>query len=273
MKSNQQLNKKDVTKAALYWMFFHHCAQNYERMMGLAFGSTLSKPLEKLYADDPDQLANALSRNVTFFNTEPHIGAVIPGITLALEEKMAQNPDEVDEELIVSTKNSLMGPLAGIGDSLLIGTVNPILLSIGIGMSQNGSPIGVIFFMATWLLIALGTKYFAFKKGYDLGLDVVKYLTNDRLKTMVTTMLTIVGLIVIGGVAATTVKAPIQLAFHSGEMTIAIQEILDKIFPTLFPLVITLVSYFLMTKKKWGVNRLLLAILAFAFVMVIFKIM
>ena len=38
----------------------------------------------------------------------------------------------------------LMGPIAGIGDSLVVGTVIPILLGIAMGMSTGGSPLGAI---------------------------------------------------------------------------------------------------------------------------------
>ena len=82
---SKKLDRKDVKNAAWTWMFFHHCAQNFERMQGLAFCHTMSKPLEKLYGDDPEELKAALTRHMQFFNTEPQLGSVIPGITIALE--------------------------------------------------------------------------------------------------------------------------------------------------------------------------------------------
>ena len=270
---SRKLTKKDVSTAAWRWMFFHHCAQNYERMQGAAYAHTLSGGLEKLYGDDKKGLSEALTRNLVFFNTEPQIGSIVPGISLALEEDYALNPDNNDTEIMASTKNALMGPLAGIGDSLLVGTLNPILLSIGIGMSEGGSPIGAIFFLVSWLAIVVPMKYFLFIKGYDLGLDAVKLISNERLKNMITLSLTIVGLIVIGGVASMTVKAPIKLAFQSGEMTISIQEIFDKIMPGLLPLIVTLVSYRLINKRKWSANKVLVAILGFAALMVALKVM
>lgn len=240
---SRRLNKKDVSKAAWRWMFFHHCAQNYERMQGAAYAHTLSGGLEKLYEDDKEGLSDALTRNLVFFNTEPQLGSIVPGISLALEEDYALNPNNNDKEIMANTKNALMGPLAGIGDSLLVGTLNPILLSIGIGMSEGGSPLGAIFFLVSWLAIVIPLKYFLFMKGYNLGLDAVKVISNERLKNMMTLSLTIIGLIVIGGVASTTVKAPVKLAFSSGEMIISIQEILDKIMPNLLPLGVTLYAY------------------------------
>lgn len=266
------LSKHDVSIASWRWAFFNLSSQNYERMQGTPFCHSLSGALERLYGDDKKGLSEALKRNMTFFNTEPQLGSVIPGITLALEEQKANDPN-FDEEIIGSTKNALMGPFASIGDSILVGTLNPILLSIGIGLSAGGSPVGPLAFLALWCGIVIPLKYFLFVRGYSLGLDAVKLLTNAELKDKITTALTVVGLIVIGGVAATTIKAPITWVYTAGDMTIAIQDILDKIMPNLMPLVVAVVSYLLIAKKGWSANKLLAGILAFAAVMVVLGIM
>ncbi|MFV0379229.1 MAG: PTS system mannose/fructose/sorbose family transporter subunit IID [Anaerorhabdus sp.] len=270
--SSVSLSKKDVHLASLRWLFFHQSAHNYERMMGTGFCHSMSGSLEKLYKDDPEGLKIALQRNLSFFNTEPQLGAIIPGITLALEEKHA-NDRSFDAEIISSTKNALMGPFAGIGDSLLVGTLNPILLSIGIGLSSDGSAIGPIVFLVSWLLIVVTMKYYLFIKGYVLGLDAIKYLSNEKLKLKITTGLSMVGLIVIGGVASSTIKAPISLVYTAGDMNISIQDILDGIMPNLFPMIVCLLSYYLVSKRKWSNNKLLVAILVFAAVMVALRVM
>lgn len=269
MKKNEiKLTKKDVSKASWRWLFFHQSAHNYERMMGTGFAHSLSGSLEKLYQGNKEGLSAALKRNLAFFNTEPQLGAIIPGISLALEETYANNPEEFDPEIIGSTKNALMGPLAGIGDSILVGTLNPILLSIGIGLSGDGSLVGPLTFLLSWVGIVVPLKYFAYVKGYSLGLDAVKLLMNEAIKVKITTALTMVGLIVIGGVASTTIKAPIIAEFTSGKMTINIQEIMDRIMPNLVPLIVALVSYYLVSKKGWSTNKLLVGILVLAAVMV-----
>ena len=264
VKHEVHLSKRDVSTAAWRWAFFCLASQNYERMMGTPFCHSLSGSLEKLYEGDREGLSRALQRNMTFFNTEPQLGAIIPGICLALEEEKANDPS-FDDEIIQSTKNALMGPFAGIGDSILVGTINPILLSIGIGLSAGGNPLGPIVFLALWCGIVIPLKYFLFVKGYDLGADAVKLLTNVELKDKITTALTIIGLIVIGGAVAFT--------YTSGDMVINLQEILDKIMPNLVPLVIALVSYLLVSKKGWSANKLIVAILIFAAVMVVTGIM
>lgn len=272
MKNKVNLTKKDVAKASWRWLFFHQSAHNYERMMGTGFAHSLSGALEKLYQDDSQGLKKALKRNLSFFNTEPQLGSIIPGITLALEEACA-NDENFDEDIISSTKNALMGPLAGIGDSILVGTLNPILLSIGIGLSADGSATGPIVFLASWLLIVVTLKYWLFVKGYLLGLDAVKILTNQELKVKITTALTMIGLIVIGGVASSTIKAPITFQYASGDMIISVQDIFNRILPNLMPLIVALGSYFLVDKKNWSTNKLLLGILVFAGAMVALGIM
>lgn len=272
MKNNVKLSKRDISKASWRWLFFHQSSHNYERMMGTGFAHSMSGALEKLYANDKPGLIAALKRNLAFFNTEPQLGSIIPGISLALEETYA-NDDTFDPDIITSTKNALMGPIAGIGDSILVGTLNPILLSIGIGLSAGGSPIGPVVFLVSWLAIVVTLKYWLFIKGYSLGLDAVKVLTNEQMKVKITTALTMIGLIVIGGVASTTIQAPIAFEYSSGEMVINIQQIFDRIMPNLMPLIVALVSYYLVDKKGWKTNQLLLGILVFAAIMVFLGIM
>lgn len=272
MKNNVKLSKRDISKASWRWLFFHQSSHNYERMMGTGFAHSMSGALEKLYANDKPGLIAALKRNLAFFNTEPQLGSIIPGISLALEETYA-NDETFDPDIITSTKNALMGPIAGIGDSILVGTLNPILLSIGIGLAAGGSPIGPVVFLVSWLAIVVTLKYWLFVKGYSLGLDAVKVLTNEQMKVKITTALTMIGLIVIGGVASTTIQAPISFEYTSGEMVINIQQIFDRIMPNLMPLIVALVSYYLVDKKGWKTNQLLLGILAFAAVMVFLGIM
>lgn len=269
------LTKKDINKAAWSYIFFSQATQNFERMMGLAFCHVLEPILKKLYQNNPDEYQKALQRHMQFYNTEPQLGALIPGITIAMEEARAQGED-VSEELIVNTKNALMGPFAGIGDSMIIGTYSPILLSIAMSMClQDGNPIGPLFFCAVWLTTIVGMQWYLFHKGYSMGIGAANlFFTQKALADQITTGLTMMGLMVIGGVAATTVKANVIFQFVSGEMSISIQEtVFNKIMPGVLPLILTLVSWYLLDKKKWSAAKLILAIVLFAAAMVLLGIM
>ena len=278
MKNKEQgqlLSRKDIDKAAWSYIFFSQATQNFERMMGLAFCHVVEPILKKLYKNDDEEYKRALKRHMQFYNTEPQLGALIPGITIAMEEARASG-EEVSEELIVNTKNALMGPFAGIGDSMLIGTLSPILLSIAMSMCINdGNPVGPIFFCVTWLVSMVALQWFLFHKGYSMGIDAANtFFKNKALTNKITTGLTMMGLIVIGGVASTTVKASVIYKLVSGDMSISIQEqIFDKIMPALLPLAATLVVWYLMDKKKWNANKIILAIVVFAAVMVALGIM
>ena len=276
MKTNAKiLTKKDVSKAAWRYIFFAQSVQNFERMMGQAFCFVLIPALDKLYKNKPEEHKKALERHMQFFNTEPQLGAIIPGITLAMEEARATGED-ISEELIVSTKNALMGPFAGIGDSMLIGTYSPILLSIAMSMCINdGNPMGPIFFCVVWLTTLVGLQYYLFHKGYSAGIGAADtFFKNKELTNKITTGLNVMGLIVIGGVASTTVKAKTIFEFVSGDMSIVLQtKVFDAIMPALIPLVITLLTWYAMDKKGWSANKIILAILAFSGVMVVFGIM
>lgn len=269
------LTKKDINKAAWSYIFFSQATQNFERMMGLAFCHVLEPVLKKLYQNNLDEYQKALQRHMQFYNTEPQLGALIPGITIAMEEARAQGED-VSEELIVNTKNALMGPFAGIGDSMIIGTYSPILLSIAMSMClQDGNPIGPLFFCAVWLTTIVGMQWYLFHKGYSMGIGAANlFFTQKALADQITTGLTMMGLMVIGGVAATTVKANVIFQFVSGEMSISIQEtVFNKIMPGVLPLILTLVSWYLLDKKKWSAAKLILAIVLFAAAMVLLGIM
>ena len=100
------------------------------------------------------------------------------------------------------------------------------------------------------------------------------FFTNKTLVEKITTGLTMMGLIVIGGVAATTVKAGIVYKYVNGDMTLSLQEqIFDKIMPGILPLLLTLAVWYLMDKKKWSATKIVLGIVVFAAVMVFLGIM
>ncbi len=88
---------------------------NYERQMNMAYVYAIIPILKKLYPKKAE-MANALQRHLAFFNTTPILLHLFLGINAAIEEE-----NVLDEQFEVSTidsiKTSLMGPLAGLGDS------------------------------------------------------------------------------------------------------------------------------------------------------------
>ena len=146
--ANEQghLSNKELNQIWLRWGFTHLASMSYEKLQGHAYAWAYIPFANKYYKNDPEAKRRLLTRHSVFFNTEPQTGQIINGIVTSLEENIA-NGGGVSEEMPNNIKATLMGPLAGIGDSIIQGIIVPILLSIGMSLASGGSVIGPLFFM------------------------------------------------------------------------------------------------------------------------------
>ena len=125
-----------------------------------------------------------MQRHLEYFNTHPIAIPFILGISAALEE----STEEDNKDVVVAIKTSLMGPFAGLGDSMLNLTWFPIAGSIGASMCvDTGSLVGplVMFLMINLLYWPL--KYFGLHMGYSKGMQLVEsggVQIFDRLGTL-----------------------------------------------------------------------------------------
>ena len=135
------LTSKEVNRAWLLWLFNNQACYNYERMMGIGFLHAMTPAFRKLYKDNKDLRIEAMQRHTSFFNCEPCLGSSIVGLVLAMEEQKALGA-ELDNDAITSIKTGLMGPLSGIGDTLIQGVILPLLIAFAVdfakGMEQAG---------------------------------------------------------------------------------------------------------------------------------------
>ena len=259
------LNKKSIRKAYWDWMFWNLSVQNFERMEGPAIVKMLADVREELYPGDLEAQKEMLERHSIFFNTEPFLGSIVPGIVLGMEHEMAQGGD-VQPEFINSIKTALMGPFAGIGDSLLPGTLCPILLSIALGLCKNGEIIGPLFYVIVFLAVMFPMTWFLFSYGVKAGANAAELVLAGGIKDKVTKAAETVGLIVVGAVTASYTHVNVGLVYTSGDLSIDIASILNSLLPGLSVLIMALISYVLMVKKKWTVNKMMLFFLIVAIV-------
>lgn len=265
-KVERKLSKKALLKSFHNWYYGHLTCFSQEHMQTFGYLCAMLPLVEELYKDE-DKKAKAVNTYTAFFNTEPQLGTVIVGMTAGLEEARANGADDVDEETINSLRAGLMGPVAGIGDSLIVGTVIPILLGSAMGMSTGGSPLGAVFYILVWNLFAYFGMKFLYFKGYRLGGKAVDFLIGaqgEALRDAVSTL----GGIVIGAVAATwvSVKTSLQLFNESGEAYLVLQNKLDEVFPGLLTAAFIIVCWFLMAKKKMSPIKVMLLLVVVAFI-------
>lgn len=261
----KKLSKKTLLKSFHNWYYGHLTCFSQEHMQTFGYLCSMLPLVEELYDNEEDK-AKAMNTYTAFFNTEPQLGTVIVGMTAGLEEARA-NGEDVDDETINSLRAGLMGPVAGIGDSLIVGTVIPILLGIALGMSTGGSPLGAIFYIIVWNLFAYFGMKFLYFKGYSLGGKAVDFLIGaqgDALRESVSTL----GGIVIGAVAATwvSVQTSLKLVNDAGEPYLVLQDKLNEVFPGLLTAVFIIICWFLMAKKKMSPIKVMLILVVVAFV-------
>ena len=261
-----KLSKKATRRAYWDWMFWNLSMQNFERMQGPAIIKMLGDIREDLYPGDKESQQEMLERHEVFFNTEPYLGSMVPGIVLGMEASKAEGNDDVTPEFINAIKTALMGPFAGIGDSLLPGTLIPILLSIALGLCPNGELTGPLFYVVAFLAIMLPLTWFLFSYGVKAGANAAELVLSGGVKDKVTRAAEVVGLIVVGAIVAAYTKFNIGLVYTSGDLSISIADILDSIFPALPVLILSFVTYWLMVKKNWGAGKTMLLFLAISII-------
>ncbi len=240
------INARDLRR--VFWRSFQmEFSWNYERQMNLAFVYALSPVLKKLYPQKA-ALAAALKRHLVFFNTTPHIVTLLLGITTAMEEKNSQQ-QEMDGTAIDNVKASLMGPLAGLGDSFFWGTLRLIATGIGTSLALQGNILGPILFLLVFNVPHILVRWLFTRWGYVLGTGVLHRVQKSGMMESLTYGASIIGLMVVGAMAASMINITIPISFGAGEAKTEVQGIIDNIMPCLLPLVSFGIVYWLLGRK------------------------
>lgn len=262
-----QLSKKDVIKAFWKWTFFSHSNYNYERLQASGILQSMSHLPEKLYPGNKEEQKKFMQRHMTFYNTEPHFGGITNGMVIALEEERA-NGAEISDEAINSLKTGLMGPMAGIGDTLWQGTIQPILLAVGISLASGGNVMGALVFSVLMMAIMFPIAYFMYMKGYKSGKNGVEaILSGGKMKQLIQAA-SIMGATVLGSLTANYVSAKSSMIIKVGETQLALQtDILDKLLKGMLPLGFTLLTLYLLKNKQLKSTTVMLVLVIIGLVL------
>lgn len=259
-----KLDKKDISKSFWLWQFFSHANYNYERMQGTAFAMCMSTILEKLYKKKED-LRDGLKRHLTFFNTEPNFGAVIHGIVISMEEEKA-NGAPIDDESINSVKTGLMGPLAGIGDTMVQGIIIPLIVALGISFGTTGNLFGPVLVLFGLPAILISIARFSWMRGYKMGNSAITSILAQGKMQKIIGAAGILGCTVMGALIAQYVNLQTTVSFQIGADAFDLQtQLFDKLLPSLLPIALTLGVYAILKKGKLNSIHVLLAIVVIGF--------
>lgn len=239
--------EKKLTQGDLIGMFLrHHLLQNswcFERMQALGYYYAIMPVVEKFYSKE-----EAIERgkmHLEFYNTNPTTSALILGVDAALEEQ--KEPIDV----VRSMKNGLIGPLAGVGDSLFGYAARSIIVSIGASLALAGNIAGPFFNIFATLIVIWGSRWLFLTQGYRMGIGVIDEMRRGGVEK-VTNAIGILGSMAIGSILATWVSVTTPLKYVvSGVELVSIQTMLNNILPKMLPLVAIVLA---MTALRRGLS-------------------
>lgn len=239
---NNSVSKKAKRKTLIRWMLNGGASLNYEKMMGMSYTYSMMPFLKENYKLDPAGLKKAVKAHLQFFNTSPYVAPYVMGVDIGIEE--TEKSKSLDT--VTALKTGLMGPLAGLGDSVFVVIPWTIFGAIAANMALNGSFVGILLWtLVTWILKAIGVPLFyaGIKSGTSL-------LTSIETKVkQITASVSILGLMVVGGLIPTVIKANLAFKFKQGSLTMTGNHILNQIMPGLIPALLVYAVYYLLGKK------------------------
>ena len=268
-KQEKILNKKDITKAYIRWWWTAEISNSFERMQAVAVCATMGPILQKLYKNKEDLVA-ALKRHLIFFNSQAIWGGLIHGTAIAMEEEKAMG-QEIPDEVITGIKTGLMGPLAGIGDTLDWGTMQTLFTAIAISFGATGSIVAPIFpcILGIWLFVE---GLYLFRFGYSLGRESIRHILSGGIVKKLIDGASILGLFMMGSLSAMVVKLNTTIKFDVSGKDFIVQDVLDKIAPALLPLGAIFLVYWMMKYKKMSITKVLCILVVLSIVGAVIKV-
>ncbi|MGM9947760.1 PTS system mannose/fructose/sorbose family transporter subunit IID [Floccifex sp.] len=257
MSKQMVLTKKDCRQAARRWLI-GISTFNYETQLAPSYAFAVYPLLRKMYPNDDDFKASLLNA-MKYYNTMPWISPFVMGAALGIE-------DEGGTESLDAVNNfkvGIMGPLAGIGDTIGWAMIPTIFGSIAASMGMQGNPLG-IFLWCAFTFAFLAVRILEVEWGYNMGINVVTKLGKQI--TVFTEACSVLGLTVVGALIASVVNLKTGLTFTNGDVVMEVQGLLDGVMPRLLPVVAVGLMYFFMNKKKVKMTHMILIIIVLSWI-------
>lgn len=243
----------------VWWLMF---CTSYTKQQGTTTVWVLEPFLADIYGKGTDEYYDALQRHQNFFNTTPMFASFIFAIVISMEyERKAalDRGEEYDDSSIEAIKVALMGPIAGIGDSIQLSVLRVIATGVAIGFSQQGSWLGPILYALIYNVPDQIIHWYCGFLGMKLGTGFVTEAMESGKMAAFTKGFTVLGMIMVGAMTAKFVTVTTTLKIATGGATFNLQSTLDSIMPGLVPLAITL-GCFAYVRKSTNKNSAMIAL-------------
>ncbi|KST82990.1 PTS system mannose/fructose/sorbose family transporter subunit IID [Lactococcus lactis] len=245
----------------MYWRSFTlYSAVTPAKQGASGFSYAMQPFLDKFYTDQESK-RQAMVRQMSYFNTNLAVYPFILGVVASMEKENSEKKD-FNSESISAIKTSLMGPLAGIGDSVFWGVLRTIAAGIAVSLALAGNILAPLIFLLLFNIPVQILRWQSGKMGYILGASYISELYENGLINILTKAASIVGLAMVGAMTSQMVKLDITWnMLLKGKKVLETQKMLDQIFVGLIPLIITLISFYLLKKKNISINYLIFGII------------
>lgn len=263
-----ELTEQKKLMKQMYWRSFTlYSAVTPSKQGASGFSYAMQPFLDLFYKENEDEKRQAMVRHMSYFNTNVATYPFILGVTASMEKENSEK-DDFNAESINAIKTSLMGPLAGIGDSVFWGVLRTLSAGIAVSLAQAGNVFAPIVFLLLFNIPVQLLRYKGGQLGYTLGSSYISSLYENGLINILTKAASIVGLAMVGAMTSQMVHLDIKWNMvMDGEVVMNTQKMLDQIFVGLIPLLITLFSFYLMKKKNVSINYLIFGIIILGIVL------
>ncbi len=239
-KNSKKITRKDLNK--VFWrlqIWGLNVTSTLVLTQAIGFLNAMVPIIRRLYGDNKELRIEAMKRHLTYFLSQITATGMILGITAAVEETTSED----EKEAVVAIKAGMMGPLAGIGDSVFKITIQAIAGSIGAAYALQGNVLGPILMFVIYNGINIVVKYYGVIFGYEKGTEFIKSGNQKKVMQKIINISTAIGVMVIGALIAQYVKINVGTVIYTKGTKIVIQKLLDGVMPKLLPLLFTLGLY------------------------------
>ena len=275
-RTNKKLSEKALRSVALRHNIALQWCWNYERMQAAGYAYSMVPAIKELYTGEESQ-CRELERHMQFYNTHPGASALIIGADCALEESY-------QTEMGDSLKVALMGPLAGIGDTISAVLIGPTFSILAASMAADGNPLSILILTLPQIILWI-IRFPLFKYGYKQGVNVISDVGNMNALDRLQIAASVLGITVVGGFVPSILSGlTIKDSFLATELLDAqgnvisttagqIQDGLDAMLPYLIPICLTGLCYWLIKVKKVTPLKTILIVCILAFIAGAFGVM
>ncbi len=239
--------EKNILKKMFWRSHLVFASANYVKLQANGVTITMTPAIEAIYGDDVEGKTAAYKRTQNFFNTHAVPFNFIMGLSWAMEKEL-KTTGRVTGEAIDSTKAALMGPTAGMFDSLFFNTLRVIAAGIAIGLCSQRNVLGLLLFVIIYGIPQSVLKYYFIKWGYVYGTNMIEMVFDTGMMQSFIKVAGIIGLTMVGAMTAQMVYVPLNWVINVGEASVKVSEVLDSIIPGAASLLLTFGLVFLIKK-------------------------